>query len=82
MLASERGADDAAESVGDLPPELDTPPQSGNFVAPEDPAGAGTRSVSTGPSADARKRKFREPKPRKGRDWPAQPIAVSLMSEG
>jgi hypothetical protein len=80
-IARDREADDAAESVGDLPPELDTPPQSGNFVAPEDPAGTGTRSVATGPQADARRRRSREPKPRKGRDWPAQPIAVSLMSE-
>jgi hypothetical protein len=74
-LASEREADD----VGDLPPELDVgaPPPSGNFVAPEDPAGAGTRSVST----DAHRRKFREPRPRKGRDWPAQPVAISLNEE-
>jgi hypothetical protein len=81
MLAAERGAGDAAQSVGDLPPELNLPPQSGNFVAPEDPAGAGTRSVSTGPQADARRRRFREPKPLKGRDWPAQPISVSLNEE-
>jgi hypothetical protein len=80
MLASERGADDAAESVGDLPPELALPPQSGNFVAPEDPAGTGTRSVSTGPQADARKRRFREPKPSRGKVV-AQPIAISLNEE-
>jgi hypothetical protein len=42
---------------------LDLPPQSGNFVAPEDSTGAGTRSVSARPqadgsgAADARKRK-------------------------
>jgi hypothetical protein len=80
MLASERGANDAAESVGDLPPELNLPPQSGNFVASEDPAGIGTRSVSTGPQADARKRRFREPKPSRGKVV-AQPISVSLNEE-
>jgi hypothetical protein len=75
----EREADDADGGPGDLPPELDLPAQSGNFVAPEDPLGAGTRAVSTVPSADARR--FKEPKPRKGRDWPAQPISVSLTSQ-
>jgi hypothetical protein len=77
----EREADDADGGPGDLPPELDLPAQSGNFVAPEDPLGAGTRSVATGPQADARKRRFREPKPRRGRDFPPQPIAVSLTSQ-
>jgi hypothetical protein len=83
MLASERGSDDADAGPGDLPPALDLPAQSGNFVAPEDPAGTGTRSVATGPQADARRRGRRnEPRPRKGRDWPAQPVAISLNAEG
>jgi hypothetical protein len=83
MLARDREADDADDAgPGDLPPELDLPAQSGNFVAPEDPAGTGTRSVATGPSADARwRRRHNEPRPRKGKDWPAQPIAISLNAE-
>jgi hypothetical protein len=76
LLARDREADDADDAgPGDLPPELDLPAQSGNFVAPEDPAGTGTRSVSTGPQADARK-----PRPRKGKIVP-QPISVSLSEE-
>ena len=70
MRASERGREaDAAESVGDLPEELQTPPAP---LSEEEPAGLGTR--------DARKRKFREPKPRKGKVV-AQPISVSLTEE-
>ena len=65
MRASERGREaDAAESVGDLPEELQTPPAP---LSEEEPAGLGTR--------DARKRKFREPKPRKGKIV-AQPIST------
>jgi hypothetical protein len=69
-LASERETNDAG--MGDLPSELDlgAPPPSGNFVQP-------------GPEAptDARKRlRFREPRQRKGKDFPPQPIAVSLTS--
>jgi hypothetical protein len=83
MLARDREADDADDTgPGDLPHELDLPAQSGSFVAPEDPAGTGTRSVATGPQADARKRRSREPRPRKGKDWPAQPISISLNAEG
>jgi hypothetical protein len=82
LLARDREADDADDAgPGDLPPELDLPAQPGNFVAPEDPAGTGTRSVATGPSADARKRRrFREPKPSRGK-LVAQPISVSLNEE-
>jgi hypothetical protein len=71
MLASEREheADDAG--MGDLPPELQLPAAP---LSEEEPAGLGVRSVQ-----DARK--FREPKPRKGRDWPAQPVSVSLNEE-
>jgi hypothetical protein len=69
--ALEREVDDAGP--GDLPPELDLPAAP---LSEAEPAGLGTRGVQ-----DARKRRFREPKPRKGRDWPAQPVAISLNSE-
>ena len=69
-LASEREADDAGP--GDLPNELQLPAAP---LSEESPGGLGTRSVQSD------KRRFRGPKPRRGRDWPAQPVAISLNSE-
>jgi hypothetical protein len=68
----EREADDADAGMGDLPSELQLPAAP---LSETEPAGLGIRSVQSD------KRRFREPKPRRGRDWPAQPVSVSLTSE-
>jgi hypothetical protein len=73
MLASERGADDADSGPGDLPNALQSPSAP---LSEEEPTGLGTRSVQ-----DARKRRFKEPKPRKGKDFPPQPVAISLNED-
>jgi hypothetical protein len=70
VLEAQREADTDA-GPADLPNELQLPSAP---LSEAEPAGLGVRSTQ-----DARTRRFREPKPRKGRDWPA--LAVSLISE-
>jgi hypothetical protein len=70
----EREADDADAGPGDLPSELQLPAAP---LSAEEPGGLGVRGVQD----KRRSRRFRAPTPRKGRDWPAQPIAVSLTSQ-
>ena len=74
VLARGREADDA-DSPGDLPAGLQPPAAP---LSAEEPSGLGTRTVA---SADTRRRRFREPRPRRGKDWPAQPVAVSLNED-
>jgi hypothetical protein len=70
----EHEGDDADAGPGDLPNELQLPAAP---LSEEEPAGLGTRGVQ----GDARKGRFRSPKPRKGQDFPPQPVAISLNSE-
>jgi hypothetical protein len=72
--ALEREADDADAGPGDPPNELQLPAAP---LSEEEPAGLGTRSVQD----KRRSRRFREPKSRRGKDFPPQPVSVSLTSE-